>query len=200
MHNALATPWTCVSANVLTIPWTHVCAHWWSPLPGVCDIGCWKRVRKSPQQPQPDQSGVATPAPDSFLVPLPYPFLENRHCLDLEIPYSRPFLLSPLRAYKNWDLFPLEVDCSTPAWDMSHPQSSGFPRIKPHVVCIKLGLLLILGCSLLSWGLSEGLLGVFQNDLQFVVQLTLQWAAVNGSRNLIGAQFHATSCFSWCSV
>jgi hypothetical protein len=23
---------------------------------------------------------------------------------------------------------------------MSHPQSFGFPRIKPHVVCIKLGL------------------------------------------------------------
>jgi hypothetical protein len=85
------------------------------------------------------QSGVATPALDSFLVPLPYPFLENRHCLDLEIPYS-PLLLSPLRAYKNWDPFPLVVNSSTPVWDMSRPQSSGFPRIKLHVVCIKLGL------------------------------------------------------------
>ena len=79
---------------------------------------------------------------DSFLVPLPYPFLENRHCLDLEIWKSPnlPFLLSPLRAYKTWELFPLEDDSSTPAWDMSRPQSSGFPRITPHVVCIKLGL------------------------------------------------------------
>ena len=42
-----------------------------------------------------DQSGVAAPAPDSFLVPLPYPFLENRHCLDLEIPYSPPSPFSP---------------------------------------------------------------------------------------------------------
>jgi hypothetical protein len=77
-----------------------------------------------------------TPAPDSFFVPLPYPFLENRHCLDLEIPYS-PLLP---RAYKNWDLFPLEVDSSTSVWDMSCPQSSGFPQIKPPVVYIKLGL------------------------------------------------------------
>jgi hypothetical protein len=117
----------------------------------------WGRVGKSPQQPQPDQSGVATPAPDSFLVSLPYPFLENRHCLDLEIPYS-PLLLSPLRAYKNWDPFPLEVDSSTPALDMSRPQSSGFPRIKPHVVCIKLGISWVLRGPLLSRGLSEGLL------------------------------------------
>ena len=157
MHNALAAPRTRASVNVLTIPWTHVCAHWWSPLPGVCDIGCWERVRKSPQQPQPGQSWVATPAPDSFLVPLPYPFLENRHCLDLEIPYS-PLLLSPLRAYKNWDPFPLEVDSSTPAWDMSRPQSSGFPQIKPCVICMKLGLSWVLGGPLLSRGLSEGLL------------------------------------------
>jgi hypothetical protein len=60
------------------------------------------------------QSGVAAPAPDSFLVPHPNPFLENRHCLDREIPYSL-LLLSPLRAYKNWDPFPLGVDSSTPA-------------------------------------------------------------------------------------
>jgi hypothetical protein len=41
---------------------------------------------------------------------------------------------------------------------MSCPQSSGFPRIKPHVVCIKLGLSWVLGGPLLSWGLSKGLL------------------------------------------
>jgi hypothetical protein len=86
------------------------------------------------------QSGVAAPAPDSFLVLLLYPFLENRYSLDQEIPYSL-LLLCPLRAYKNWDPFPLGVDSSTPEWDTSHSQSSGFPRIKPHVVCIKLGLL-----------------------------------------------------------
>ena len=54
----------------------------------------------------------ATPAPDTFLVPLPYTFLENRHCLDVEIPYS-PLLLSALTSYKNWDPFPLVVDSST---------------------------------------------------------------------------------------
>jgi hypothetical protein len=43
-------------------------------------------------------------------------------------------------------------------WDMSHPQSSGFPQIKPHVVYNKLGLSWVLGCPLLSWGLSKGLL------------------------------------------
>jgi hypothetical protein len=51
------------------------------------------------------QSGVTTPALDSFLVSLPYPFLEKSiilHCLDLEPPYS-PLFLSPLRTYKNWD-------------------------------------------------------------------------------------------------
>jgi hypothetical protein len=41
---------------------------------------------------------------------------------------------------------------------MSCPQSSGFPQIKPHVICNKLGLSWVLGCPLLSWGLSEGLL------------------------------------------
>ena len=41
---------------------------------------------------------------------------------------------------------------------MSRPKSSGFSRIKPHVVCIKLGLSWVLGCPLLSWGLSKGLL------------------------------------------
>ena len=157
MHNALAAPRTRASVNVLTIPWTHVCAHWWSPLPGVVILVAGEESENLPSNHSWDQSGVAAPAPDSFLVPLPYPFLENRHCLDLEIPYS-PLLLSPLRAYKNWDLFPLEVDSSTPAWDMSRPQSSGFPRIKPHVVCNKLGLSWVLGCPLLSWGLSEGLL------------------------------------------
>ena len=105
------------------------------------------------------QSRVTTPALDSFLVSLPYQFLEKSiilHCLDLEIPYS-PLLLSPLRVYKNWDPFPLVVDSSTPAWDMSRPQSSGFPQIKPHVVCIKFGLSWVLGGPLLSRDLSEGL-------------------------------------------
>ena len=69
-----------------------------------------------------------------------------------------PLLHSPLRAYKNWELFSLEVDSSTPAWDMSCPQSSGFPKIKPNVVCIKIGLSWALGCLLLSRGLNEGLL------------------------------------------
>jgi hypothetical protein len=41
---------------------------------------------------------------------------------------------------------------------MSRLQSSGFPWIKPHVVCIKLGLSWVLGCPLLSRGLSKGLL------------------------------------------
>jgi hypothetical protein len=45
----------------------------------------------------------------------------------MEVPYS-PLLLSLLRAYKNWDPFPLGVDSSTPAWDTSYPQSSGFPE------------------------------------------------------------------------
>jgi hypothetical protein len=52
VHNALAAPWTRVSANVLTVPWTQVCAHCCTSPPGVCDIGSWGRVRKSPQQPQ----------------------------------------------------------------------------------------------------------------------------------------------------
>ena len=70
----------------------------------------------------------------------------HTHFLRIDIFYiwkspSYPLHLSPLKAYKNWDFFPLEVNSSTPAWDMSRPQSSGFPQIKPHVVCIKLGLL-----------------------------------------------------------
>jgi hypothetical protein len=32
------------------------------------------------------------------------------------------------------------VNSSTPTWDLSCPQSSDFPRIKPHVVYINLGL------------------------------------------------------------
>jgi hypothetical protein len=43
------------------------------------------------------QSGVTAPALDSFLVSLPYPFLEKSiilHCLDLEIPYT-PFSFPP---------------------------------------------------------------------------------------------------------
>jgi hypothetical protein len=101
------------------------------------------------------QSGVTTPALDSFLVSLPFPFLE-KHCLDLEIPYF-PLFLPPLRAYKNWDPFPLRIDSSTPVWNTSHPQSSGFPWIKPPVVCIKLGLSWVLGGPLLYQDLSEGL-------------------------------------------
>jgi hypothetical protein len=47
-------------------------------------------------------------------------------------------------------------------WDSSCPQNSGFPQIKPCVVCIKLGLSWVLGGPLLSWDLSEGLpSGVF---------------------------------------
>ena len=104
------------------------------------------------------QSGVTAPALDSILISRPYPFLDKSiilHCLDLEIPYS-PLLLSPMRAYKNWYPFPLGVDSSTLAWDMSPPQSSGFPRINPRVVCIKLGLSWILGGPLLTWDLSGG--------------------------------------------
>jgi hypothetical protein len=60
---------------------------------------------------------------------------------------------------------------------MSRPQSSGFPRIKPHVVCIKLGLLWVLGCPLLSWGLSKGLLSEsfnmsFQNHIYLLFIFT----------------------------
>ena len=39
------------------------------------------------------------------------------------------------------------------------------------------------------------------DDLQSVVQLTQQWSAVNGkSKNLVVAQSHKASCFSWSSV
>jgi len=80
------------------------------------------------------QSGVAAPAPDSFLVSLPYPFLENRYCLDQEIPYSI-LLLSHLRAYKNWDLSPLRVDScmgyesSPELWLSPNKASCGFLQV-----------------------------------------------------------------------
>ena len=96
-----------------------MCAH--CSLPGVCDIGCWEESENFPSnhiQANPELLHLH----QTFLLPLPYPFLENRHCLGLEIPYSS-LPLSPLRAYKNWVLFPLEVDSSTPVWDMSHPLS-----------------------------------------------------------------------------
>ena len=49
--------------------------------------------------------------------------------LDLEIPDSPPSPF-PVMAYKIWNLFPLVVDSSTPAWDLSCPQSSDFPLYK----------------------------------------------------------------------
>ena len=43
--------------------------------------------------------------------------------------------------------------------------------------------------------------GIYCDDLQSVVQLTQQWAAVDGkSKNLVVAQSHEASCFSWSSV
>jgi hypothetical protein len=44
------------------------------------------------------------PAPGSFLVRFPYPFLENRHCLDLEIPYF-PLLLSSKKYPENHEKY-----------------------------------------------------------------------------------------------
>jgi hypothetical protein len=42
---------------------------------------------------------------------------------------------------------------------------------------------------------------IYLDDLQSVVQLTQQWAAVNGkSENLVVSQSHEASCFSWSSI
>ena len=42
---------------------------------------------------------------------------------------------------------------------------------------------------------------IYLDDLQSVVQLTQQWAAVNGkSKDLAVAQSHKAGCFSWSSV
>jgi hypothetical protein len=53
------------------------------------------------------------------------------------------------------------------------------------------------------YGMSLYIKGNYLNDLQATVQLTQQWAAVNGgggSRNLVVAQSHEVGCFSWSSV
>ena len=43
--------------------------------------------------------------------------------------------------------------------------------------------------------------GIYYDDLQSIVQLTQQWTAVDGkSKNLVVAQSHEASCFSWSSV
>ena len=43
--------------------------------------------------------------------------------------------------------------------------------------------------------------GMYCDDLQSVVQLPQQWSAVNGkSKDLVVAQSHEASCFSWSSV
>jgi hypothetical protein len=71
------------------------------------------------------------------------------------------------------------VNSSTPVWDMSRPQSSGFPRIKLHVVCIKLGLSWVLGCPLLSPRPERGApLGVFQYIHIIFIRITFSWAMV----------------------
>ena len=42
---------------------------------------------------------------------------------------------------------------------------------------------------------------IYCDDLQSVVQLTQQGAAVNGkSKNLVVAQFHEARCYGWSSV
>ena len=42
--------------------------------------------------------------------------------------------------------------------------------------------------------------GSYWNDLQSAVQLTQQWATVNGkSKDLVVAQSHEAGCFSWSS-
>ena len=51
------------------------------------------------------------------------------------------------------------------------------------------------------WNVFIYLKGIYCNDLQSAVQLTQQWAAVNGkSQYLAVAQSHQASCFSWSSV
>jgi hypothetical protein len=43
--------------------------------------------------------------------------------------------------------------------------------------------------------------GIYCDDLKSVDQITQQWSAVNGkSKNLVVAQSHKSSCFSWSSV
>jgi hypothetical protein len=43
--------------------------------------------------------------------------------------------------------------------------------------------------------------GMYCNDLQSAVQLTQQWAAVNGKfKNLVVSQSHEASCLNWSSV
>jgi hypothetical protein len=52
-----------------------------------------------------------------------------------------------------------------------------------------------------TYGMSLYIEGIYCDDLQSVVQLTQQWAAVNGkSKYLAVAQSHKASCLSWSSV
>jgi hypothetical protein len=52
-----------------------------------------------------------------------------------------------------------------------------------------------------TYGMSLHIEGIYCDDLQSVVQLTQQWAVVDGkSKNLVVAQSHQGSCFRWSSL
>jgi hypothetical protein len=79
---------------------------------------------------------------------------------------------------------------------MSRSQSSGFPWIKPCVVCIKFDLLWVFGGLLLSRDLSEGLPSeVFQ--FLFTAIDTLRQKLVPGTGILL---CYAWPCFVWRNV
>jgi hypothetical protein len=73
---------------------------------------------------------------------------------------------------------------------MSHPQSSGFPWIKPHVVYIKLGLSWVLGGLLYpeawargsSLGLSLSLLSAPLNRYPTTLPSSTFWGSTRKSR------------------
>ena len=51
------------------------------------------------------------------------------------------------------------------------------------------------------YGMSLFIEGIYCDDFQSGVQLPQQWSAVSGkSKDLVVAQSHEASCFSWSSV
>ena len=52
-----------------------------------------------------------------------------------------------------------------------------------------------------TYGMFLYIKGIYWNDLQSAVQLTQQWAAVDGkTKNLVVSQSHKARCLSWPSV
>jgi hypothetical protein len=82
VHNALAAPQTYVSANVLTRCVPIAAPHCQVFVILVAILVAGKESENLPSNHSRSQSGVAAPSLDSFLVSLPYPFLEESIILE----------------------------------------------------------------------------------------------------------------------